>query len=70
MMENEDSGFILCYKIKKCTPMCPIIIAYRGRFAETGISFGFDTRRKSAGSGSRPTAFLKKGSVPDQLRDD
>ena len=27
MMENEDSGFILCYKMKKKYPDLPIIIA-------------------------------------------
>jgi DNA-binding response OmpR family regulator len=27
MMESDDSGFILCYKIKKKYPMVPVILA-------------------------------------------
>jgi hypothetical protein len=37
-MENEDSGFILSYKIKRKNPEIPIIIA-TAVAAETGMSF-------------------------------
>ena len=38
MMENEDSGFILSYKIKRLYPEVPVIIA-TAVSAETGMSF-------------------------------
>jgi two-component system, OmpR family, response regulator len=39
MMENQDSGFILSYKIKKKDPTIPIIIV-TAVTSRTGISFG------------------------------
>jgi hypothetical protein len=39
MMENEDSGFILCYKLKRMYPEVPVIIA-TAVSAETGMWFG------------------------------
>lgn len=38
MMENQDSGFILCYKIKKKYPDVPVILA-TGVTSETGLKF-------------------------------
>ena len=38
MMENEDSGFILSYKIKRHYPDVPVIIA-TAVTAETGMNF-------------------------------
>lgn len=38
MMENEDSGFILSYKIKRLYPTVPVIIA-TAVSAETGMNF-------------------------------
>jgi len=43
MMENEDSGFILSYKIKKKYPDVPIIII-TAVTAETGYSFELDMK--------------------------
>ncbi len=42
MMENEDSGFILSYKMKKKYPDVPVIIA-TAVSAETGMNFGIDS---------------------------
>ena len=43
MMENDDSGFILCYKIKKKYPDMPVILA-TAVSRETGLSFSLDSR--------------------------
>ncbi len=64
MMENEDSGFILSYKIKKQYPDVPVIIA-TAVTAETGISF------EAATEGDlrwiKADLFLPKGLRPDQF---
>jgi len=64
MMENDDSGFILSYKMKKKYPDVPIIIA-TAVARETGISFGisseFDKRWIKA------DLYLEKGIRSDQL---
>jgi DNA-binding response OmpR family regulator len=39
MMENEDSGFVLSYKMKRKYPDVPVIIA-TAVSAETGMNFG------------------------------
>jgi len=39
MMENEDSGFILCYKMKRRYPNVPIILA-TAVTSETGSAYG------------------------------
>lgn len=64
MMENDDSGFILCYKMKRKYPDVPIIIA-TAVTAETGMSFdvtGDDERRWI-----KADLFLDKGIRADQL---
>jgi two-component system, OmpR family, response regulator len=64
MMESDDSGFILSYKIKKKYPDVPIIIA-TAVTAETGMSFdvrGDDSRWIKA------DLFLDKGIRADQLQ--
>ncbi|MBD3223800.1 MAG: response regulator [Caldithrix sp.] len=38
MMENQDSGFVLSYKIKKLYPHVPVILI-TGVTSETGIKF-------------------------------
>lgn len=38
MMENQDSGFILSYKIKKANPKIPVIMV-TAVTSQTGISF-------------------------------
>jgi CheY-like chemotaxis protein len=66
MMENEDSGFILCYKLKKKYPDLPIIIA-TGVVAETGISFNIhdENNRKWI----KADRFLDKGIRPEKFKD-
>jgi CheY-like chemotaxis protein len=64
MMENEDSGFILCYKIKKRYPEVPIIIV-SGVAAETGILF--DVHDENNRKWIRADCFLEKGVRSDLL---
>lgn len=65
MMENDDSGFILCYKMKRKYPDVPIIIA-TGVTAETGMLFDItgDDERKWI----KADLFLDKGIRADQLQ--
>lgn len=42
MMENQDSGFILSYKLKKKYPHVPVILA-TGVTHETGLKFDAET---------------------------
>jgi CheY-like chemotaxis protein len=65
MMENEDSGFILCYKMKKRFPGIPIIIA-TGVAAETGISF--DINDENNRKWIKADLFLNKGIRTELLR--
>ncbi len=67
MMENEDSGFILCYKMKKRYPDVPIIIA-TGVMAETGISF--DIHDENNRRWIKADAFLDKGIRPEKLKEE
>jgi DNA-binding response OmpR family regulator len=67
MMENEDSGFILCYKIKKKYPGVPIIIA-TGVTAETGISF--DINDENNRKWIKADRFLDKGIRSDRLKEE
>jgi len=64
MMENKDSGFILCYKMKKKNPSMPVIIA-SAVTAETGLSFGVETTADR--SWIKADTFIEKGIRPDQL---
>ncbi len=66
MMENEDSGFILCYKMKKKYPGVPIIIA-TGVAAETGISF--DINDENNRKWIRADRFLEKGIRSEKLNE-
>ncbi len=65
MMEEEDSGFILSYRIKKCRPEVPVIIS-TAVAAERGISFEIN----SPGSKSwiKADHYLEKGFRMEQLR--
>jgi CheY-like chemotaxis protein len=62
MMENEDSGFILSYKLKKKYPDVPVIIA-TSVTAETGYNFEHD-----AHDWIKADKFMEKGIRPDQLQ--
>jgi two-component system, OmpR family, response regulator len=65
MMENEDSGFILCYKMKKKYPGVPIIIA-TGVAAETGLSF--DLNDENNRKWIKADTFLEKGIRSEKLK--
>jgi CheY-like chemotaxis protein len=67
MMENEDSGFILCYKMKKKFPQLPIIIA-TGVAAETGITF--DINDENNRKWIKADRFLEKGIRSEKLREE
>ncbi|MDO9510392.1 MAG: response regulator [Bacteroidales bacterium] len=64
MMENEDSGFILSYRMKRKYPEVPIIIA-TAVTAETGINF--DMNQEFDKRWIKADLFLEKGQRPDQL---
>ncbi|MEE4256380.1 MAG: response regulator [Bacteroidales bacterium] len=64
MMENKDSGFILCYKMKKRYPSMPIIIA-SAVTSETGLNFGLETEADK--KWIHADKFLEKGIRKDQL---
>lgn len=65
MMENQDSGFILCYKIKKKYATVPIIIA-SAVTSETGILFDVNTSEEK--DWIKADLFLDKGIRMDQLQ--
>jgi CheY-like chemotaxis protein len=67
MMENEDSGFILCYKFKKQYPDLPIIIA-TGVSAETGISFNI--RDEGNRKWIKADVILEKGIRLEKLKEE
>lgn len=64
MMENDDSGFILCYKMKRKHPEVPIILA-TAVASETGISFGVSSN--SDKQWIKADLYLEKGIRKDQL---
>ena len=64
MMENDDSGFILCYKLKKKYPDVPVILA-TAVARETGISFSLDS--ESERNWIRADRYLEKGIRAEQL---
>jgi two-component system alkaline phosphatase synthesis response regulator PhoP len=64
MMESDDSGFILCYKIKKKYPEVPVIIATAVSH-ETGLSFSLDSEHEK--SWIRADRYLEKSIRAEQL---
>lgn len=64
MMENDDSGFILCYKMKKKYPEVPVILATAVSH-ETGLTFSLDSEQDK--SWIRADKYLEKGIRPEQL---
>jgi len=64
MMETDDSGFILSYKIKRKYPAVPIIIA-TAVTAETGMTFDVMARENQRWINA--DLFLDKGIRADQL---
>lgn len=65
MMEEEDSGFILSYKLKKCRPEVPVIIS-TAVAAERGISF--DISSPDSLSWIKADHYLEKGYRMDHLK--
>jgi len=65
MMENMDSGFVLCHHIKKLYPSTPVIILTAVRSA-TGLDFR--ARSEDAGAWVNADALLDKPARPEQLR--
>ncbi len=64
MMENQDTGFILCHIIKNKYPEVPIIIA-SAVTAETGLLFDVDSEENR--QWIKADMFLDKGIRMDQL---
>ncbi|MGD0583927.1 MAG: response regulator [Bacteroidales bacterium] len=64
MMENDDSGFILCYKLKKNYPDVPVILA-TAVARETGLSFSLDSENER--NWIRADRYLEKGIRAEQL---
>ncbi|OFY39879.1 MAG: hypothetical protein A2Z69_02705 [Bacteroidetes bacterium RBG_13_44_24] len=64
MMESDDSGFILCYKIRKLYPGVPVILA-TAVARETGMSFSLDSEKDK--SWIRADRYLEKGIRAEQL---
>ncbi len=64
MMENDDSGFILSYKMKRKYPDVPIILA-TAVASETGMSFGVNTETDK--QWIKADLYLEKGIRKDQL---
>ncbi len=64
MMENDDSGFILCYKTKKKYPDVPVILATAVSH-ETGLSFSLDSEHER--NWIRADRYLEKGIRAEQL---
>jgi DNA-binding response OmpR family regulator len=64
MMESDDSGFVLCYKIKKKYPDVPVILA-TAVARETGMTFSLDSEKEK--SWIRADKYLEKGIRADQL---
>lgn len=64
MMEKEDSGFILAFKMKRKYPDVPVIIA-TAVTAETGMSFGVDTEEDR--KWIKADLYIEKGIRADQL---
>jgi CheY-like chemotaxis protein len=64
MMESDDSGFILCYKIKKKYPDVPVILATAVSH-ETGLSFSLDSEQER--HWIKADRYLEKGIRAEQL---
>jgi CheY-like chemotaxis protein len=64
MMESDDSGFILCYKLKKMYPDVPVILA-TAVARETGMSFSIDSEKEK--DWIRADLYLEKGIRAEQL---
>jgi len=64
MMENDDSGFILSYKLKKKHPEVPIILATA---VSSATGYIFEAENETDKSWIKADVYLEKGIRPDQL---
>jgi DNA-binding response OmpR family regulator len=64
MMESEDSGFVLAFKMKKKYPDVPVIIA-TAVTAETGMTFGVSSGEDR--KWIKADLYIEKGIRADQL---
>lgn len=67
MMEERDSGFILCHEIKKLYPETPVILLTSVK-AATGISFATTTVDQQ--SWVKADRLMDKPARPEQLRNE
>jgi len=65
MMENMDSGFVLCHQLKRLYPDTPVILLTAVQ-SETGIDFSAKTQ--AAGNWIKAEVMLDKPIRPEQLR--
>lgn len=65
MMENMDSGFVLCHQIKHLYPDTPVILLTAVK-SETGVDFS--PKSKGAASWIKADVLLDKPIRPEQLR--
>jgi len=65
MMENMDSGFVLCHHIKKLYPGTPVIILTA---VEAAAGLDFTARSAEAASWVKADKLLHKPVRPEQLR--
>ena len=64
MMENEDSGFILSYRLKKKHPDVPVIIATS---VSSVTGYVFEPENTFDKNWIKADKYLEKGIRPDQL---
>lgn len=64
MMNNDDSGFILSYKMKKLYPDVPIMIVTA---ASSVAGINFESENETERSWIKADKYLAKGIRPDQL---
>jgi two-component system, OmpR family, response regulator len=64
MMDQEDSGFILAYKLNGNTPICPLSLL---RLPQPKQVYTFDLYNETIKAGSKPILYLEKGIRSDQL---
>ena len=65
MMEEDDSGFILSYKMKRMYPDVPIIIS-TAVSSETGMTFGIASEDEQRWI--KADRYIEKGMRPEQLK--
>jgi len=67
MMENMDSGFVLCHQIKRMYPDTPVILLTA---VESATGVGFAHTSSGAASWIKADTLLDKPVRPEQLRNE